>query len=35
MQVLPAFAGNPYYIDLRLIIEGLLQLDQVKSVDWA
>ena len=30
-----AFAGNPYYIDLEeLIIEGLLQLDQVKSVDW-
>ncbi len=30
-----AFASNPYYIDLEeLIVQGLLRLDQVKSVNW-
>ena len=29
------FAGNPYLIDLELLIEeGLLNLDEVESVDW-
>ena len=34
-QALSAFAGNNYYIDLdELVNEGLLDIDEVRAVDW-
>ncbi len=34
-QAFSAFAGNPYFIDLDILIdEALLTLDEVKSCDW-
>ncbi len=34
-QALSAFAGNNYYIDLdELVNEGLLDIDEVRDVDW-
>ena len=34
-QALSAFAGNNYYIDLdELVNEGLLNIDEVREVDW-
>jgi 4-alpha-glucanotransferase len=34
-QSFSAFAGNPYFIDLDILInEGLLTADEVKSLDW-
>lgn len=34
-QVSSAFAGNPYFIDLEMLVEdGLLFLEEIDSIDW-
>ena len=34
-QSLSTFAGNPYFIDLDMLVEdGLLRADEVRAVDW-